>query len=206
LLGSLVAAAVLTAALTISRFAQDVRTVETRIEIKVTGELTAAQRQQVGALLAAFEGQSPRLIIEQKVLPEPAGRGEPRKSKAGKYHFFPLSFGLLALVGVATAVVERKRRVKVEVSMVANLLIGSAGVVAALTGVLLIFGFRPKDLGFDVRYWHVVSGVAVTYLLLFHLIVHWQVWVSYARRLLQLTSGQAQKRPPPHPGRSVRSQ
>jgi len=169
---------------------QDPPQVETRIEIKVKGEISPAQKAQVEALLKAFEGQEPRLKIETKgppgPPPGPRGKERERESKAGKYRFFLITGLMLGLVATSALIMETRRRARFSFSLAGNIATILAFALVTLTGFLLIFGYKGERGGFDIKYWHVIAGLVLVYLILFHLVNNWRAWPSYWRRLLRL--------------------
>jgi len=161
---------------------------ETRIEIRVAGDLSAAQKAQIGELLKAFEGQNPRLKIEAKA-PRPKGPEGPGKekkekeSKADKYLFFPLTAAMLGTVAVSTVLAQGWRRTRYGINLIGNVATAVAFALVAASGVLLILNVELEDSGLDVKFWHVVIGTVFVYLIVFHLVNNWRAWLAYLRRV-----------------------
>jgi|GEM_PF-5342954 len=159
---------------------------ETRIEIKVVGELNGLQKAKVDELLNYFENQNPKLKIETKVKGEKP-EIEERESKVGKYHFYPLAISALIIIFVLWLFMRIKKEKKYGINLSNNVFMLLLFLFLAFSGVLLIYGYN-KIQAFDLKFWHVIVGLILLFAIIFHLIIHWSTWVSYFRKIFRIES------------------
>ncbi|MDP2948730.1 MAG: DUF4405 domain-containing protein [Chloroflexota bacterium] len=153
---------------------------ETKIEIRITGMVSAEQRARIDELLKAFDQQNPRLKIETE---DREKEGQEKESKANKYLFFPLTAAMLATVAASTVLAQAWRSTRYRVNLTANVATAIAFGLVATSGVLLILNVELEDSGVDVKFWHVVTGTIFVYLIVFHLANNWRAWLAYLRRV-----------------------
>lgn len=163
--------------------------VETKIEIKVEGKLSQAQRAQIAQLMKSFEGQNPRLKIEAKQPapkgPKPRRKESERGEKLAKYHFFPFVAATGGGLALATALIFRWPRSRRWLSWLCNLLLATDLALMAFTSLLLVFAIKAKPYGLELKQWHALSGLAFLSLVIFHQVINWRAWTSYFRRGLR---------------------
>jgi len=158
---------------------------ETKIEIRISGTISAAQREQIDELMAAFEGQNPRLKIKAEKREREHEKGEKEESKAEKYLFFPLTAAMLGIVAALTVLAQGWRKARAGINPIGNVATAAAFGLVAASGFLLIFGVKFKDEGLDLKFWHVVIGTVFVYLILFHVVNNWRAWLAYLRRAIR---------------------
>lgn len=158
---------------------------ETRIEIKVAGELSSVQKAKINELLNYFEAQNPKLKIESKIKGIER-EDEGRETKAGKYHFIQITVSALVIIFALWAVTRIKKEKKYGINLSNNIFAGLTFLFVALSGILLIYDYKIQ--GFDVKFWHVIVALILLFAIVFHFITHWATWLSYFKKIFRLQS------------------
>lgn len=170
---------------------------ETRIEIKIEGEINEVQKTKINELLNYFENQNPRLKIDSKILgekperPEKAEGGEiertkRRESKVEKYHFVPITISALTIIFLLWLFIIIKKEKEHGINLANNIFMGLVFLFSAISGVLLIYGYKFQ--GFDLKFWHVIISLILLFAIIFHFTTHWKTWLSYFKKIFRIKS------------------
>ena len=112
------------------------------------------------------------------------GKKEKEKTKVEKYHFIEITAIALIVIAALLILITFKRRSKYWVSMFSNFFLIIVFLVAALSGVMLIYEYKIK--GLDIKFWHVIFSLILLFTIVFHIIVHWKTWVTYFKKILRI--------------------
>lgn len=165
---------------------------ETKIEIKVSGEINEAQKAKINDLLVDFSGQEPQLKIDSKIKGEKpqkenkenkeSGANPDGSSKAQKYYFNPMAVLALVVISIFLMIARFKKDAQPKINLLNNTLLGIVFVFSALSGILLIYGYEIQ--GFNLKFWHVIISSILLFLIFFHCLLHKNTWIYYLKRVL----------------------
>jgi magnesium-transporting ATPase (P-type) len=183
--------------LTITIYAQqNQNNFETKIEIKIQGKINELQKTKIQSLLKYFEDQNPRLKIDSKTLEEKSERFEETRKREGeikkkenkvqKYHFKPISISASIIIFLLSLLIIIKKEKRHAINLVNNIFMGFIFLFSAISGVLLIYGYKFSD--FDLKFWHVIISVILLFAIIFHFIIHWKIWLSYFKKIFRIRS------------------
>ncbi len=152
---------------------------ETKIEIKVSGDINETQKAKVNELLNYFKNQNPHLKIESKIKKE---KTEIKRTKIEKYHFIEIfSFGVI-VVFILCALFMFKKKERNKIRILTNIVLCLIFLVSSLSGILLIYEYKFQ--GLDIKFWHVIVSLFLFFIIIYHIALHWNTWISYFKRLI----------------------
>ncbi len=102
---------------------------------------------------------------------------EPTQKQGGMvYHFLPISF-LLTLLYLTSHILSKKKIISIiDHRKFWNILLLITFLISAIFGILLVIRInsgRITPLRFNVLFWHVEMGIAMTAISIFHILWHW---------------------------------
>ncbi|OGM99099.1 MAG: hypothetical protein A2817_01215 [Candidatus Yanofskybacteria bacterium RIFCSPHIGHO2_01_FULL_39_8b] len=156
---------------------------ETKIEIKISGQINGEQQAKIDELMGIFANQNPKLKIDSKdrVVNEiPANVKTDKEDKFGKYYFLPIIVSLLIMMFLLFAFIKIKNGARQAINKFNNFVLGFIFLANAVLGIFLIFDVKLFHL--DVKFWHVVSGEVLIVAIIFHLFLHWAIWKFYFKK------------------------
>jgi len=161
--------------------------VETRIEIKIDGKIDEIQKAKINDFLEYFKNQNPRLKIKSENKeegPETAkNQIEKRESKVEKYYFWPITILALIIIFTLWLFTETKKEKRFEIKMLSNIFMGVIFLFVAISGILLIYGYKFQ--AFDLKFWHVITSLILVFIIIFHVLLHWNTWLTYLKKIFQ---------------------
>ena len=98
-------------------------------------------------------------------------------NKSSKYNFLTIMSGLIIAYAITWILSTAKKIKQVTHRRIWNIVLGAAGLVSAILGMLLLLNL---DLGlniilpFNMLYWHVEAGIALGIIAIFHIGWHWR--------------------------------
>lgn len=115
-------------------------------------------------------------------LPKSNAQSAPR---GDKYDLFPIGIGLLLLY-TASFMLSRKKIIGlVAHRRLWNILLLITFLVSAILGIILVIRINTGiviQLPFDMLFWHVEAGIAMTAIAVFHIAWHWSYFKSILKK------------------------
>lgn len=108
-----------------------------------------------------------------------------KKAMGTDYNLLPISLALVVLYSASFILSRKKILSTVTHRMLWNVVLLSTFLVSAFLGLLLVirinFG-NVFSLPFDMLFWHVEAGIAMSAVSVFHIIWHWRYFVSIFKK------------------------
>lgn len=166
-------------------YAQKNQNVESRIEIKINRSINEIRKIKINDLLSYFENQNPRLKINSKIKRKEPEK-EKRKSKAKKYHFIPITILASGIIFILWLIIRLKKEKKYGINLTNNVFVLLLFLFLTISGILLIYGYKLQS--FNLKFWHVIIGLILIFAVIFHIIIHWQTWLVYFKKIFRAKS------------------
>jgi len=153
----------------------------------ITTSTTAAQITQTSSAVAAVApvvttttaSTSQNNVVDTSTAT--AAENTAAVSNKNSYYFIPILLGLIILYGTTWTLSAKKFMRTLLHRKIWNMVLLVAVIVSALLGIFLVlnidFNFNIT-LPFNMLFWHVEAGIALSIIALFHIVWHWKYFAK----------------------------